>query len=134
MNKGIKVATGEWINFMNCGDYFVANNTLESVFGSGKIYKKAEILYGDSIQLNVEKKINEVAMLDIGKLQYFPIYRHGASFVKTEVHKKYLFDLSKQKSMVLLWIIIVYIECIRTGIILKNRCVCFILFERRDFQ
>lgn len=97
MNKGIKVATGEWINFMNCGDYFVANNTLESVFGSGKIYKKAEILYGDSIQLNVEKKINEVAMLDIGKLQYFPIYRHGASFVKTEVHKKYLFDLSKQK-------------------------------------
>ena len=68
MNKGIKVATGEWINFMNCGDYFVANNTLESVFGSGKIYKKAEILYGDSIQLNVEKKINEVAMLDIGKL------------------------------------------------------------------
>lgn len=97
MNKGIKVATGEWINFMNCGDYFVANNTLESVFGSGKIYKKAEILYGDSIQLNVEKKINEVVMLDIGKLQYFPIYRHGASFVKTEVHKKYLFDLSKQK-------------------------------------
>ncbi len=32
MNKGIKVATGEWILFRNSGDYFIKQSTVEDVF------------------------------------------------------------------------------------------------------
>ena len=45
MNKGIKLAHSEWLNFMNGGDCFAANDVLEKVF-KNKEYD-ADILYGD---------------------------------------------------------------------------------------
>lgn len=36
MNKGIRKAHGEWINFMNAGDSFYAPDVLSKVFGEGK--------------------------------------------------------------------------------------------------
>ena len=35
MNKGIKVATGEWLNFMNAGDVFSSNTIVSEVVSSG---------------------------------------------------------------------------------------------------
>ena len=32
MNKGIAIADGDWINFMNAGDYFVDRNVIEQIF------------------------------------------------------------------------------------------------------
>lgn len=44
LNKGIKLANSEWINFMNGGDRFYDNEVLEKVF-KDKTYD-ADILYG----------------------------------------------------------------------------------------
>lgn len=49
MNKGIDLATGRWINFMNAGDTFSDINVLEKVFRNLSISNKCGVVYGDTI-------------------------------------------------------------------------------------
>lgn len=48
MNKGIRVAHGQWINFMNAGDSFVDSKVIENIF-SQSIPSSVRVLYGDTI-------------------------------------------------------------------------------------
>ena len=48
MNKGSKMATGEWIIFLNSGDVFSNDNVLEDVF-SADIPKEIDVIYGDTV-------------------------------------------------------------------------------------
>ena len=49
MNKGIRLANGEWVCLMNAGDSFAANNVLENVFAI-QIPSKITFLYSDIYQ------------------------------------------------------------------------------------
>lgn len=97
MNKGIAIATGDWINFMNAGDYFCSCNTLSDVF-SVNDYEGLDVIYGNSI-LKDKNGVLKKYLSDyrVQLLQYISIYRHGASFVRASTHKLYPFDLSKKK-------------------------------------
>lgn len=47
MNKGLKAATGEWINFMNAGDKFSSNDVLAEVFEKRSYDSEVKVIYGD---------------------------------------------------------------------------------------
>jgi glycosyltransferase involved in cell wall biosynthesis len=49
MNKGLAIATGEYVIFMNSADEFYANNTVEQVFATSP---DADIYYGETEMIN----------------------------------------------------------------------------------
>lgn len=49
MNKGIKIATGEWLLFMNAGDKFLSDNTLEEF--SNYLSTDIDILRGNILRI-----------------------------------------------------------------------------------
>ena len=93
MNKGIEIASGKWINFMNSGDMFSSDLVLDYVFNENDI--DAEVIYGDRISLySFGKFYHKADNLNRFK-DYFPIF-HQSVFVKVDVIKKYKFDLKYQ--------------------------------------
>lgn len=90
MNKGIKVATGEWINFMNCGDSFIDYNVLDQI----KIHfqTNADVIYGNTIIKTMGKKY--LLLPDkLGNLLKHLIFCHQSSFVKTKLAIENLFQI-----------------------------------------
>lgn len=95
MNKGIAKATGDWIIFLNSGDVFVKNNVLEDVF-SNNDYSGVDIIYGDSVEVTDVARLKQSASADLSRMEYFPLYRHGSSFVRAEVQRQFLFNLERK--------------------------------------
>ena len=97
MNKGIELATGDWINFMNSGDEFYTEDVIEDLYKND--WKDVDIIYGDSISESETSLQYLFAEEPIVNLETHPIYRHGASFVRLIKHKEYIFNLSKIKEI-----------------------------------
>lgn len=88
MNKGIGLATGEWINFMNSGDSFYSNTTIEEVFNLAN--STSDIIYGNTnIILDIGEYIKKGNM--ITARNYMP-FVHQSSFSRTTLMKEYGFD------------------------------------------
>jgi len=54
MNKGILMATGEYLIFINAGDEFYDRNTLQSIMNSNR---DADVLYGNTAVINEKGEI-----------------------------------------------------------------------------
>ncbi len=92
MNKGIKLATGEYINFMNGGDEFYNNAVLQKVVDTEPT---ADVIYGD-IMVNTGKTLylHRNQRLLCPKSLYKQTISHPASFVKRSIMLRYRFDES----------------------------------------
>ena len=91
MNKGIKVATGDWIVFMNAGDGFANPNALKDFVL--QIENGVDIAYGNTIMVcNGYYYYLPPAKLELMSKQ-MPM-QHQSTLVRLSYHKKHLFDLS----------------------------------------
>ena len=90
MNKGIKVATGKWILFMNAGDIFNSNEILKSIFFKKKI--DADILVGSCV-VDYKSFTKLVNVKKTSLLKYGMTFCHQSVFVKTMIYRERYFDL-----------------------------------------
>jgi glycosyltransferase involved in cell wall biosynthesis len=91
MNKGIDLATGVWINFLNCGDCFYQADTVETVFRNSR--PDADFIYGDTFFLSGDFH-GVVKAWDFSQLWKTMVFTHQSLFAKTEILKDRKFDTS----------------------------------------
>lgn len=99
INKGIMLATGDWIGIMNAGDSFAAKDTLSQIFGADGEIRGCDVVYGDAIGVDGNVELPVDGANDITALETGPCYRHGASFVRSATHRRYPFDLSLKSQL-----------------------------------
>ena len=89
-NKGIQKATGEYLLFLNSGDYLLNNLVLEKVFKNsrtaGVIYGNMLVYSGDKLVERCEGK-HHTTFLDI----YSSSIKHQSSFIKKDLFDMYGF-------------------------------------------
>ena len=98
MNKGIRHASGQWINFLNSGDYYVADRSLEEAMTSVST-DDADVLFGDSIEVRAGEDCAAIAPADTTLLEYSPTFRHGSSLIRANVQQQHPFDLNQKEQL-----------------------------------
>jgi len=94
MNKGIDLAKGEWVIFINAGDKFYKNNIVERIF-LGKNYD-VDFIYGDC-KIVYNPKFSRIQQAgEIKNLWKGMVFSHQSLFTKCEVFKKYKFNINNK--------------------------------------
>lgn len=92
MNKGIDMATGEWINFMNAGDSFHNNTVIHDIFHSYTDSSTA-VIYGDTLNIfpfgNFLFRASPSPRMEEGMT-----FCHQSTFVKRNILAENHFDTS----------------------------------------
>lgn len=93
MNKGITLASGDWILFLNSGDFFDDIAILAKLAALVIENKTAEILYGDiKVLPNIGTTYVQKAR-SIAGIKTEMIASHQACFIKRKLHLKYNYNL-----------------------------------------
>lgn len=91
MNKGIDIATGKWINFMNVGDSFFDSTILDTIFAKNN-FENIDVIYGNHkvIYHNRTRIAKAGNMRDIWKGSRFC---HQSSFISLTLHKSKKYNI-----------------------------------------
>lgn len=90
MNKGVKAATGDFISFLNAGDWYQA----DALWKVNRFYQEEpfDLTYGGLNYINP----NGTVTVKMSKMDKFPVtsrhWNHPSMFLRTEIYKKYGFD------------------------------------------
>lgn len=91
MNKGIALATGDWVLFMNAGDVFYDKHIITNIF-EGKEYD-TDVIFGDTLNHYSWGYVLAEGHVFNGKERRLP-FCHQSTFVRRSVLEANLFDLS----------------------------------------
>lgn len=93
MNKGITLASGEWINFMNAGDIFYNTTVIKEIFLQKIHY--CDIIYGHhEVRYPNKKRIAVVGqMKDLWKGSQFS---HQSAFISSHFHINNKFNITNR--------------------------------------
>ena len=95
MNKGINLASGDWIMFLNSGDIFFNNFVLQKLnFNS---LKNKEVVFGDTVVDNKDIKYLVNSKMFDTKTILMP-FCHQSCLVKGDILKKNNFSLKYKYS------------------------------------
>lgn len=89
MNKGITVASGKYINFMNADDTFYDNEVIKTIFSTDY---DDDVIYGKTLKVTPTSTY-VMRNRPISFLSQNISFGHQASFSKVELMKKIKFDL-----------------------------------------
>ncbi|MDA7695789.1 glycosyltransferase [Gammaproteobacteria bacterium] len=90
MNKGIEIATGEWINFLNAGDYYYNNDTLKNTFNS-LVNEPLDLLIGDSV-IKYDNFSRDYVNGNINEIWKGAQFIHQSCFIRTGYQKNNLYN------------------------------------------
>lgn len=116
MNKGLQLATGDYILFMNSGDEIYDNETVEKIFK----HPAADIYYGETLM--IDEQLNELGIrrhrvpekLTVDSFKYGMCVSHQAIYIKKELCSS--FNLDYELSSDIDWIL----EAIKRAKIICN--------------
>ena len=122
MNKGVRLCQGEYVVFMNAGDRFVSQQTVEQVAGMASD-KREDILYGNNYDYLVGKRRLINNQKDHVNSLFFLMSKmicHQAIFAKREWLLRIPFDTSYHYAADRKWLI----QCVKA-----NAVLCYVPVE-----
>ncbi len=136
MNKGLRLATGNYLVFLNAGDTFYAADTLSTVAKCvvdatqpvGVVYGDTAITDGEGHFLHMRQH-RPPEKLNWRPFQQGMLVRHQAFYVRTDTAKNIAYDLCYRHSADVDWCIRVMKEAERQHLLLVNSHAILVNFE-----
>jgi len=94
MNKGVSVASGQWLNFMNAGDWFYSDDII-TLIGDG--HADIDFIYGDH-ELRYPTFNTFYKALSLSEIWKGMVFSHQSLFVKRLLMIKSPFNTTKYKT------------------------------------
>lgn len=126
MNKGMDLATGDFITFLNADDEYYSETTVEELFSD--IDEKTDVVYGDHISILNGKESYRTAkdFTEVGLLTNLTsIFCHQAFFIRKPITPRYNTDYSLKGELD--W----YFNILKRGdIVYKRKKIPVVYYER----
>lgn len=90
MNKGARLASGEWINYMNAGDRFISPGTLKK-FQKPLSESDAQVVYGSTVLLR-DDEMRDYPPYPLEKMPKRQTLCHQSTFIRSSLLRQRPYD------------------------------------------